>query len=180
MRFLTEEDSGAWATAHGFAASPAGFPSAAIRQLPHLRIAVPTEPGALLTFCRRLTQELSPRATCLLSIVTWGVWPSSENWHLYYRLRQSYGDYRLLEEAPGHLFLDYEEPELVSFLELALIFGWDADVLPELTYGGPETVRLHVSHDEWVALASKDAGIVAHWREEFAEGGYVILPDRAA
>jgi len=60
------------------------------------------------------------------------VWKSSENWQLYYRLRQSYADFRLLHEAPGHLFLDYEEPDFISFLQLVLQNGWDAHLLPNL------------------------------------------------
>ncbi len=44
----------------------------------------------------------------ILYIDECGVWPSFENWHLYYRLRSSYGDNRMLHEAPGHYFLEYE------------------------------------------------------------------------
>ena len=71
------------------------------------------------------------------------MWPSSENWHLYYRLRQSHSDHRLIHEAPGHLFLEFEEADLVSFLEVGLIAGWDMHLIPTVGYG-----RVFVSHDE--------------------------------
>ena len=73
----------------------------------------------------------------------WGIWPSSENWHLYYRLRQSYGDYRLLEETPGHLFLKHESEDLASFLQLAILNGWGRYLLAEADY-----VNVFFSHDE--------------------------------
>ena len=102
-----------------------------------------------VAFCRALEQALQPRAQCLLWVTDWGVWRSSENLHLYYRLRQSYGDVRLLEEAPGHLFLDYEGADLVSFLQVGLLCGWDMHLIPAEGYA-----RAFVSHDELVAFAA--------------------------
>jgi hypothetical protein len=123
---------------------------------------------------------LAPRSSCLLWVVTWGVWASSENWHLYYRLRQSYSELRLLHETPGHLFLGYEEPDFVSFLQLALLSGWDAHLLPDLDYGGPETARAFVSHDEWVMLAHREAETVEEWRGRLEAAACPILPPLAA
>jgi hypothetical protein len=88
------------------------------------------------------------------------VWPSSENWHLYYRLRQSYGEQRLLHEAPGHLFLDFEAPELISFLQVALLFGWGGHLLPVAGFA-----RAFVSHDEFVEFATDDPAILAGFAE---------------
>jgi len=56
--------------------------------------------------------SLMYRRPALVWITEWGIWGSSENWHLYYTLRQSYGDLRLLHEAPGHLFLGHESEDL--------------------------------------------------------------------
>jgi hypothetical protein len=60
----------------------------------------------------------------LLWLQRWGVWPRSENMHLYYRLRQSYGEQRSLEDAPGHEFGAGELVDAMSFLEMALAYGW--------------------------------------------------------
>jgi hypothetical protein len=180
MRFLSDEESAAWSANLGFAASPPKLPSVAATRMPHLRVRVPTEPGALFQFSRTISRILAPRSTCLLWVVTWGVWSSSENWHLYYRLRQSYGDPRLLHEAPGHLFLAYEEAEFVTYLQLALLSGWDAHVLPELDYGEAETARVFVSHDEWVVLAHRYEGTLDEWRTELTTAGYSLLPSPAA
>ncbi len=81
----------------------------------------------------------------LLWLTEWSVWPSSENWHLYYRLRQSYTDLRLLHEAPGHLFLEHETEDLTSFLQVAMLNGWGGYVLTQADY-----VNVFFSHDEYI------------------------------
>jgi hypothetical protein len=86
-----------------------------------------------------------------LWVTQWGVWGSSENWHLYYRLRQSYGDFRLIEESSAHLFLEYETHDLVSFLQLCLSMGWEFYLLSTSDY-----CRVRGSHDEWIEFAMKD------------------------
>jgi len=105
----------------------------------------------LTGFCRQLEQSLRPREACLLWVTDWGIW-GSENLHLYYRLRQSYGDHRLLDEAPAHLFLEYEAADLVSFLEVGVLCGWDMHLIPFVGYA-----RAFVSHDEHVQFAADEA-----------------------
>ena len=101
----------------------------------------------------------------MLWVTGWGVWPSSENLHLYYKLRQSHGDVRLMHEAPGHLFLRYEASDLVSFLQVGLLCGWDIHLLPTVGYA-----RAFVSHDEFVEFASDDnnAGLVKDFADPLA------------
>jgi hypothetical protein len=89
---------------------------------------------------------------CVLWITEYGIWPSSENMHLYYRLRNSYGDHRLLAEAPGHLFLSHENNELVTFLDFTIQFGWGAFLL-----GTGASVDITISHDEWIVIQSKSS-----------------------
>jgi hypothetical protein len=87
---------------------------------------------------------------CLFWVTEYGIWPSSEDWHLYYKLRSSYGDARKLGEAPGHLFLDYEKSALTTFLSQAIQFGWGAYVVPN-----PLWSQIFLSHDEWVLVDSE-------------------------
>ena len=116
---------------------------------------------ALTSFCQRLERALQPREECLLWVTDWGVWRSSENLHLYYRLRQSYDDHRLLDEAPAHLFLDYEAPDLVSFLQVGILCGWDMHLIPFVGYA-----RAFVSRDEYVDFAADESN--ATLLQEFA------------
>lgn len=117
-----------------------------------IRCGVPKLLERLTWFCRFVEGKLQPHQQCLLWITDWGIWESSENWHLYYRLRQGYGDFQLIEEAPGHLFQDYETPDLITFLEVGVISGWDMHLCPTNGYG-----RAFISHDGWIDFALKDS-----------------------
>lgn len=109
------------------------------------QIPYPPTPHKINYFARWIASSLSYRMDALLWITEWGIWEGSENWHLYYKLRQSYGDFRLLQEAPGHLFLPYETEDLTSFLQLAMLNGWGGYVLTCADY-----VNVFFSHDEYL------------------------------
>jgi hypothetical protein len=147
MRFLTVAEAKAWCTDR-VPLTERGFPPRPREERHYARAPVSTDTA----FCRQLEQALQPREACLLWVTDWGVWGSSENLHLYYRLRQSYGELRLLEEAPAHLFLNYEAADLVSFLQVGLLCGWDMDVIPAVGHA-----RLFVSHDEFAEFVADDA-----------------------
>ncbi len=80
-----------------------------------------------------MATQLTYRQSALLFLTEWDIWAGSENWHLYYKLRQSYGDNRLLDDAPGHLFPPHEAEDLASFLQLSMLNGWGGYVLTEAT-----------------------------------------------
>ncbi len=84
----------------------------------------------------------------------------NSNWHLYYHLRQSYGDRRLIDEAPGHLFLDYETEDLATFLYLGMLFGWDADLEPRSHY-----IKGQLSHDGVLELYSTDLDLLTGFQK---------------
>jgi hypothetical protein len=109
------------------------------------RIEYPPEPYRVFYFAHWISSELTYRKPTLLFITEWGIWPSSENWHLYYKLRQTYGDTRLLHEAPGHLFLEHEGEDLASFLQVCMLNGWGGYVLTDANY-----VNAFFSHDEYI------------------------------
>jgi hypothetical protein len=105
----------------------------------------------MLVLARYVVSWLEPFDWCLLWATEWGVWGSGENWHLYYRLRQSYGDGKELIKAPGHFFLGHEAADLTTFLDIAIRFGWDCHVLTE-----SDRLRCFVSHDGWMAITSPE------------------------
>lgn len=124
----------------------------------------PSSAGRMLYVARWIATQTTYREPVLLWLTEWGVWPSSENWHLYYRLRQSYGDSRLLHEAPGHYFLDYEMEDLASFLQLTMLCGWDGYVLTGANY-----VNTFISHDEFIDFYAADAALLAETRAALGE-----------
>jgi len=165
MRTLTPSELKDWCSRQGVELDDRGIP-----RHPHggsLAVRCDLSNITKLTwFCRFIERSLQPREHCLLWVIVWGVWPSSENWHLYYRLRQSHGDKRLIHEAPGHLFLDFEEADLISFVEVGLICGWDMYLIPTAGYG-----RVFVSHDEWVEFAMNDPAATEKIRAELDKAG---------
>ena len=153
MRFLAPSETVDWCRTHGYGVDKRGLPNKPKASLHRLRVDIPKSLERLAWFCRFVEATMQPRDRCLLWVTAWGIWESSENWHLYYRLRQSYGDVRLIEEAPGHLFLKHESHDLVSFLQVGVSAGWDMYLLPSAGYG-----RAFVSHDEWIEFAMVEAG----------------------
>lgn len=127
------------------------------RQLPDvapastIQFPFPTNPGGILQATKWIASHLTCGQPTLLWITEWGIWPSSENWHLYYKLRQTYDDHRLLEEAPGHLLFGHETEDLVSFLEISLLNGWGGYVLTQANY-----VNAFFSHNEYFCFYAAD------------------------
>ncbi len=148
MRGLTPSELKDWCSGHGVELDDRAAPLPPYGGSFTVRCDFPKSVPQLTWFCRFIERSLQPRQHCLLWVTTWGVWPSSENWHLFYRLRQSHAEHRLIHEAPGHLFLDFEEADLVSFIEISIINGWDMHLIPTVGYG-----RVFVSHDEWAEFA---------------------------
>jgi hypothetical protein len=154
--------------------SPERYPSAGAA----VRFEVPQRPTQLHWLCRFVSESLEPRYTCLLWVKESGTFPSAENLHLYYRLRQSYGDLRLIEDAPGHLFLQHEAADCTSFLQIGIINGWEMHLFPELAYGGGDTARAVIAHDnEWIAIYHREVSITDDWRSELERSKYTILSE---
>jgi len=149
MRFLTLEETKGWCEGSGYKLLDDGKPSRPGSEKNSIHLDIPQSFTKLTWFAQHLEFSLRPREACLFWITDWGIW--NQNLHLYYKLRQSYGDQRLIHEAPGHLFLDYESVDLVSFIEVAIICGWDVHLLPTVGYS-----RAFISHDEFVEFSSDE------------------------
>jgi hypothetical protein len=119
------------------------------------RIDLPKPASRLSYFARRIANAMmDARGDCLLWIQESKIWDA--NLHLYYRVREGYGDRALLEEAPGHLFLGFEVTELTTFLHLALLNGWGGWMLTEHNY-----LTAWFSHDEYLDLYHSDGAEAA-------------------
>ncbi|HEY8716039.1 MAG TPA: hypothetical protein VIM00_11730 [Candidatus Acidoferrum sp.] len=119
------------------------------------RIEYPPASYQVFFFARWISSELPRSRPTLLFLTEWGIWPSSENWHLYYKLRQKYGDSRSLQEAPGHVFLEHEGEDLASFLQLSMLNGWGGYVLTEANH-----LNAFFSHDEYIEFyGDKDTNL---------------------
>ena len=156
MRFYTQEECDKWLGDRG-------------RVKPELapvvcsdRVDYPKELHMVFATAGWIARSLVFRQPTLLWITEWGIWPSSENWHLYYRLRQSYGDHGLLHEGPGHLFLEHESEDLGSFIQIAMLNGWGGYILTHADY-----VNAFFSHDEYIDFFAKSENNLTLVRENF-------------
>jgi hypothetical protein len=100
LRFYTKEECEAWLSGRE-REKPDLVPGVHVE-----RVVYPPFPHLIFYIAHWFATTLTYRQPVLLFITEWGIWGSSENLHLYYKLRQSYGDQRLLHEEPGHLFLE--------------------------------------------------------------------------
>jgi hypothetical protein len=114
-----------------------------------VRVNIANSKIATYEIANKVAKWFGSSRSCLLWITEFGVWPSSENLHLYYKLRSSYADHRSLADAPGHLFLSYESADLVTFIDLAIQFAWGGYLL-----GPPNHCFITISHDEWILVES--------------------------
>jgi hypothetical protein len=151
MWYLTKEESQAWCEEHALSVNRAAHPI--INNRAHsITTSISAISWTRLTgLSGFIASYLEPFDECLLWVTLSGVWGSSENLHLYYRVRESYGDRRQLAAAPGHLFAKHEGADLATFIQLALIFGWDFYLL---TFPAYHTA--FVSHDEFIEFYTDD------------------------
>jgi hypothetical protein len=111
---------------------------------------------------RWIASSITFRDPALLLITEWGIWPTSENWHLYYKLRNSYGDFRLLHEAPGHFFLGHEMEDLATFLQVSMLNGFGGYLLTGANY-----VNCFFSHDQYINFYADTEANLSLVRKEF-------------
>jgi len=149
MRTLTLDEITRWCARQKVVLDSDGLPVRPPLGTSSRRFKVVPDIARLTWFADFIERSLRPRNECLLWVISTGIWPNSENWHLYYRLRQSYADHRLMDEASGHLFLEYERADLVSFLEVGLVASWDMYLIT----GGQGYGRVFISHDEWIEFS---------------------------
>jgi hypothetical protein len=158
VRFLSPEKAKQWVQARlGTSENPATLdrPSG-YREIQFVITGL--EPPRLISLVTQFLRVFETWLQCLMWIRDPGLGNSDLN--LYYQLRSSYHDHELLEEAPGHLFLEHEVSAVRTFILVCILNAWDADILPDHDY-----VRGHVSHDGWLSLASKHDSILQQFEK---------------
>ena len=67
------------------------------------------------------------------------------------------------------MFLEFEAADLVSFVEIGQIAGWDMHLIPTICYG-----RVFISHDEWVEFAMDNPSETERIQVELGEVGFNV------
>jgi hypothetical protein len=104
---------------------------------------------------------MAPFSTSVLLVTEYGIFPSRENLHLFQRLRASYSNNDPVFISPGHLFLRFEIPDLITFFYLCILFSWGGIV-------AVDGLKMAVfSHDGWLGLIGDGCDeVVTNWLGE--------------
>jgi hypothetical protein len=94
MKYMTVSECQAWVASQEVAIGVNGLPERYPDLRSVLRFELPHAPHQLAWLCRFISRALKPRHVSLLWVKEFGTFPSTENLHLYYRLRQSYTCFR--------------------------------------------------------------------------------------
>jgi len=153
MRFYTKAECEEWLKGCGRTKPDADGRAAA------LRLDFPKDISGAYRWANWIASHLVFEEPCLIWIAEWGIWPTSENLHLYYTLRHAQNDFRLLHEAPGHFFLKHEKGLITSFLQVFMLNGWGGYILNQHGY-----VDVFFSHDEFIEFYLDDAELIENIR----------------
>lgn len=150
MFFMSRDEAARWAQAQGLVAESLAGDVVDSNAKGSIRVDYGEQVSSYALACR-LAQAMGNVPEVCLWVTEYGIWPSVENLHLYYKLRECYGDHRNLSEAPAHKFLSFERADLTSFLQLFLEFRWGGRII-----SSPCWTTVHVSHDGWFAVETEE------------------------
>ena len=149
MKLFTPSEASQWKVSHAIAAPELRQSFRDIHR--HVfRFKNPQHGGKYYWFACLIEEACRPWAQCLLTIEEWGVWESSENWHLYYSLCKQFDEARAIEEACSMLFVQGEQDALITFVQVFISMGWDFSILT-----ADDKIRVFVSHDEWTCFSMR-------------------------
>lgn len=167
MRILTVDEARDWCGRRRGLLNAEGLPNDQPTNLHGILLSYENQPAGKLYFLSRsISTLLDYWEEALLWITETGVWSSSENLHLYYRLRQGYGDLRHIDQAPVHLLLTHESADLTTLVHLVMLNGWDAFLVTSRDF-----MRVHLSHDGCAELWFPEESNLEPARRELANWG---------
>jgi len=114
--------------------------------------AIPPDSGRKTALSRTLASLFGEQQEALLWINEFGIWPSSEDRHLFAGFRRSLGDQSPLPEKPGHIFSTDDLDTVGSLLAMVLYFCWGAIVV-----SGTGGVLVRIVHDEQIHIYARNA-----------------------
>jgi hypothetical protein len=151
MKFYTKQECINWSELLRIPMDSEGWPDSEKDFGESFRCVHPKEPYRIFNLAQVIESATNIQDERLLWVTNSYIWPSNENSHLYYKLKESYHDSRLIGDSPGHLFLKHESNDVTSFLQLVMLFGWDAYLFSSHNF-----VRIFCSHDEWIKVFAND------------------------
>lgn len=112
MEFLSTKECRKWCQNNHIALDSRDHPTITAAKGGH-EFVIPTDAGQCVALVRQHMAAFEQRKT-LVWITGWGIWPSSERYHIFERLRLSYGCTQSLTDLPGQIFGAEEHEDLFS------------------------------------------------------------------
>jgi len=143
MDFLSKSDAQKWCIENKIPLDEELYPNLEQAE----EFVIPSDAGKRVALVRRHLATFDSCDEVLIWISQWGVWPSGERMHIFYQFRKSYGENRMLKEAPAHLVKSKEIEDGISIVTLAVLFLWDCYILTK-----DNQKFCFYSHDEYGLL----------------------------
>jgi hypothetical protein len=127
---------------------------------------LPKDSGAKVGLARIIASTFLEQGPAILWINEWGIWPSSEHMDIFSRYRLSYGEGRIPDDAPVHIFDSIEDKDaFISILSLSLFFIWGVEVTDL-----DRSRAITISHDEWLEYryAPGQEAFVSYFKKSIA------------
>ncbi len=165
MRFFTQDEVRQLAERFTPSADVRSNPYSLMTPFPGLQVAFEHEPaGRFYWLAQRIADSLEYFDWCLFWVTQTEVWAGNENLHLYYALRRSYGERSEVDQQPAQKFLRHEMADLVSFIHIGMLNGWDMILVTSHDYG-----RVFVSHDGWAEFVRRNGVPLGPLEKVFAK-----------
>jgi hypothetical protein len=129
MRFLTAAECASEVKRLGIEVDPVVGPPGTHRDSVTAELMVPKHCGQQAHIINVLFDEYRGDASLLLWLRDWGIFMGEEYPEIWLAIRERYGERRPIIEAPGHLFSSGERGLARGMARLAMLFGWDADLI---------------------------------------------------
>lgn len=129
VQAITKSAACDWCTTHNIPLDERQLPQPNFTEEQVCDFGIPSDTGRRIALLRKLFRNFPEDHETLLWFTEWGVWPLCERPHMFERFRASYGEHRLLSEAPAFIFTSNEREDLISFASFAILFLWDCHVL---------------------------------------------------
>jgi hypothetical protein len=141
MMILSKEETTSWCGQHDILLSDYGLPA---KSDCDEKFKIPVDAGQRVYLVSQGMRAFANEPLFLVWFDDWSVWPSGQRMHVFDRFRMSYGETRRLIHSPGHVFVQTEIEDAISFVTIAVIFLWDCYVIT------PKRRKLlYFCHDEF-------------------------------
>jgi hypothetical protein len=126
---------------------------------------LPEDTGKKTVLARALASLVTGTQQGALWITDWGAFQSCQNVELFYGYRRSFGENRLLIDAPFHVFSASDTKTLECLLDLTLYFYWDS-ILLDASKG----LIVTTSNDEFVDVYAQNSTKLEEVRKVLSTG----------